>query len=83
MASSVDHQHKAFFKRTRKGKVIRVFQEKYLRDDVNYGHLLGQEVTQEHIQSLVGDALHKQLLVLDTNVAVHQLDVLEHECPGR
>ena len=53
-----------------------------MRDDVNYGHLLGQPVTQEHIQTLVGDALHQQLLVLDTNVAVHQLDILEHECPA-
>lgn len=82
MSSSNNQQHKAFFKRTRKGKVIRVFQEKYLRDDANYGHLLGELVTQEHIQTLVGDALHRQLLVLDTNVAVHQLDVLEHECPA-
>eukprot|EP00605_Chrysophyceae_sp_TOSAG23-4_P000450 GSChrysophyteH1.ASY1.ANO1.508.1 assembled CDS len=55
-------QRRAFFRRTRKGKVIRIVNDKYLRDDS------------------VG--VPRELLVLDTNVALQEIDVLEYKSPA-
>jgi exosome complex exonuclease DIS3/RRP44 len=30
----------------------------------------------------VSESPHQQLLVIDTNVALHQIDILEHDCPA-
>jgi PIN domain len=31
---------------------------------------------------MVSEAPHKQLLIIDTNIALHQIDILEHKCPA-
>ena len=33
---------KVFLKKTRKGKVIKIVREKYLREDVDFGYLFGK-----------------------------------------
>ena len=38
--------------------------------------------TQTALVDLISTAPHKHLLVLDTNIAVHQIDVLEYKCPS-
>lgn len=38
--------------------------------------------TQDDLGELVDNAPHKHLLVLDTNIAIHQIDVLEYKCPS-
>jgi exosome complex exonuclease DIS3/RRP44 len=72
----------AFYKRTRRGKVIRLIREKYYRSDVDYGYLCGNLLSLEHFKQIVASAPHKQLLILDTNVALHQIDILEYKCPA-
>jgi hypothetical protein len=35
----------AFFKKTRKGKVIRIVEQRYMRDDASCGYLCGKELS--------------------------------------
>jgi exosome complex exonuclease DIS3/RRP44 len=81
--SKTPFQHRrCFFKRTRKGKIIRLVQEKYLRSDVGCGYLFGRVITQHDLCKIVSEAPHKQILIIDTNIAFHQIDVLDHKCPA-
>lgn len=38
--------------------------------------------SQTELVDLISTAPHKHLLVLDTNIAIHQIDVLEYKCPS-
>ena len=76
------------YRRTRSGRVLRVVGERYLRDDLGFGTLPGQGTLADEAQllSVLSDE-HKvegvrQLLVLDTNVVLHQIDLLEQRCPA-
>ncbi|CAM9132050.1 unnamed protein product, partial [Heterosigma akashiwo] len=73
---------KAFYKKTRRGKVFRIVEDHYLRDDIGCGHLAGNSLTQEMFKELVADSERKDVLVLDANVALNQIDLLEHPCPA-
>ena len=75
-------QNYAFYKRTRKGKVVRLVHQKYLRLDVGYGYIGANSIPESKLREIVASAPHKQLLVIDTNVALHQIDVLEYKCPA-
>ncbi|KAL9648476.1 hypothetical protein ABK040_014096 [Willaertia magna] len=58
---------KSFVKRTKKGNVIKVVREHYLRDDIGTG---------------IGKVLEEDVpcyIIPDTNVVLHQITVLEHE----
>ena len=72
---------KSFYKRTRKGQIVRLVHDKYLRNDIDCGYLFGKPLDQETLRRIVSEAPHKQLLIIDTNIAVHQIDILEHQCP--
>lgn len=72
---------KSFFKRTRRGKVIRLVKEYYLRSDIECGYLLGKQVTAADLLLLAEQSPVRQVLVVDTNVALHQIDVLEYASP--
>ena len=39
------HRSKAFFKKTRKGKILRVVSDHYLRDDIGCGSIAGKPVS--------------------------------------
>lgn len=78
----MEQYNKGFNKKTRRGKVVRIIQEKYLRSDVEYGTLCGKTISLDLLKEFVIQAPHKQLLVLDTNIALHQIDVLEYNCPA-
>jgi exosome complex exonuclease DIS3/RRP44 len=83
-----------FFKRTRRGNVIRLVREKQLRRDLSYGFLSTSEtnrastyssniaLTHDKLCQLVIESPHKQLLLVDTNIILHQIDLLEHQCPA-
>eukprot|EP01038_Epipyxis_sp_PR26KG_P006749 gene6749-9246_t len=95
--SMINSYKKGYYKRTRKGKAICLVEEKYLRSDLGYGCLRSswkisfpdQElsgsrtvINKVELRSLVSDAPHRLLLLIDTNIALHQIDVLEHNCPA-
>lgn len=73
---------RGFYKKTRKGKVVKVLQERYLRSDIQCGFLHGNALSAGGLQQEVQQAPHKHLLVLDTNVALQQIDALEWNCPA-
>lgn len=67
----------AFFKRTRKGKVIKLAKEKYLRSDIKCGYLRGALQSEKDLRSLVQVNSNKHICVVDTNICLHEIDVLE------
>ncbi|KAG2491107.1 hypothetical protein HYH03_010551 [Edaphochlamys debaryana] len=69
------HLNKTFTKVTKAGKVKKVVREQYLRDDIWSGSPL-DPACDPASHRLAADAPH--YLLIDTNVALHQLDFLEH-----
>jgi exosome complex exonuclease DIS3/RRP44 len=78
----VQQTRRLFFKKTRKGKVVQPVHEKYLHSDLECGYLCGSSLPQAKLVQMVEQAPHKHLLVIDTNIAMHQIDVLEYNCPA-
>ena len=72
-AAQTAHQ---YYRHTRKGKVLRECVEHYVRDDLQCGLLHGQPLSAERFASV--GAAAGGWLVIDTNVALHQIDLLEH-----
>ncbi|KAJ3443927.1 exosome complex exonuclease rrp44 [Anaeramoeba flamelloides] len=68
---------KSFIKRTKKGDVLRIVREHYLRNDIGAGTELLEEtnVYRPEYTPLTAKAAH--YLVLDTNIVLHQIDALE------
>ena len=64
-----------FVKRTRKGQVVNVVREHYLRDDLPHPLPGGEPAPPPGRPQLAASA--EVFAVLDTNVVLHQLDVLE------
>ena len=67
---------KSFVRKTKKGNVVKVVKEHYLRDDIYCG-LEVCPVCQNDNPILSKEAEH--YVILDTNVIVHQIDLIEHE----
>jgi exosome complex exonuclease DIS3/RRP44 len=72
-----------FYRRNRRGQVMKIIRERYIQSDhtVGYGFIAGHRVTLSELREMVTCAAHKQLVVVDTNVCLHQIDVLEHKSP--
>ncbi|KAI8464454.1 MAG: hypothetical protein J3K34DRAFT_526194 [Monoraphidium minutum] len=68
-------KQKAFVKKTKKGNITKVVREHYLRDDIWSGSPLDPECPPDAHKLGPGPGPY---LVIDTNVALHQLDFLEH-----
>lgn len=64
-------------RKTRKGNVFKVVAEHYLRDDIWCGSALCTECKHGEGGAALGRG--KRLLVLDTNVCLHQIDILESD----
>ncbi|KAM3837256.1 exosome complex exonuclease RRP44 isoform 3-T3 [Vipera latastei] len=82
---------RAFLKRTRGGAVLKVVREHYLRDDVACGvpacPLCDGEAPQRGLQAAPSSPAsplvpRPHYLLLDTNVVLHQIDVLEDAAIG-
>jgi len=71
-------QNKSFVKKTRKGAVVKVVREHYLRDDLPTGSKLDPDCPADQQRLGSGDDT-SCYLVIDTNVALHQLDFLENK----
>ncbi|CAM9386877.1 unnamed protein product [Ectocarpus sp. 13 AM-2016] len=76
------HRNRAFFKKTRKGKILRVVSDHYLRDDIGCGSLAGNPVSNDNLVQLAQESVMKRFLVLDTNVVLNQMDLLENRSPA-
>jgi hypothetical protein len=46
------------------------------------GYMRGVLVDAAHLRTHVELSPHRHLLIVDTNIALHQIDVLEHDCPA-
>ncbi|KAG0616163.1 hypothetical protein M758_5G094800 [Ceratodon purpureus] len=68
--------NKSFVRKTRHGKVVKVVREHYLRDDIACGALFCPTCDKSRAK-LRDTALN--IVVIDTNVALHQMDLLENE----
>eukprot|EP00873_Tetraselmis_striata_P021480 jgi/Tetstr1/441744/TSEL_029965.t1 len=68
-------QRKSFVKKTKKGAVVKVVREHYLRDDISCGSFACGKCDQDSAKMAEGA---KTYLVIDTNVALQQIDLLEH-----
>lgn len=70
-------QSKAFVKKTRKGKVLKVVREHYLRDDIWSGSPLDAECDQDAVK-LSASAAH--YLIVDTNIVLQQVMLMSSMC---
>lgn len=64
-----------FVKKSKKNKVVLVDREHYLRDDIWCGV---EDCTVCKQESAFLQRSTKQFLIVDTNVVLHQIDLLEH-----
>ncbi|ORX43308.1 RNB-domain-containing protein [Piromyces finnis] len=74
---------RTFVKRTRKGNVIKVIKEHYLRDDIWCSVEGCEKCKQEKIHLSCNPRKTKlsefpQLIIPDTNIFLHQIDIMEH-----
>lgn len=74
---------KAFLKKTRKGGIVKIVRELYLRDDITCGSEICTTCEQQANTLTADPTLKSNLCVFphyllpDTNVVLHQIDVLE------
>lgn len=87
--NTVDVLSKVFYRKTKRGNVLKVVREHYLRDDIGCG-IDGCQNCQPFNQSRLLTTMSNRkspttavsnahLLVVDSNVILHQLDVLEDD----
>ncbi|CAO3667829.1 unnamed protein product [Rhizopus stolonifer] len=73
---------KSFVKRTRKGNVVKVVKEHYLRDDIPCSSASCRNCTQGtpvlSSEPKSTSTFKRHYLVPDTNVFISQLDIMEH-----
>eukprot|EP00854_Cymbomonas_tetramitiformis_P002795 gene2795-3587_t len=65
----------SFVRKTKKGKVLKVVRERYLRDDIGCGDIQCTKCDST-LAKLNGSST--QYLIIDTNIVLHQMDMLEH-----
>ncbi|KAL0912834.1 hypothetical protein M5K25_016243 [Dendrobium thyrsiflorum] len=68
-------QSKSFVKKTKQGRVVKVVREHYLRDDIYCGAVVCK-VCDSSSARLSSAA--SAILIIDTNVVLHQIDLLEN-----
>lgn len=80
-------RQRVFHRITRRGKVLKVVREHYLRDDIGCGAAActlcsapGASGEGSEGPALSPAPYNNRYLVLDTNAVLHQMDVLEYDC---
>lgn len=85
---------KTFYKKTRRGKILKIVREHYLRDDISCNSDLCSECSGHDENTNSGSRLEVKpkssnstfkkphYLLLDTNVVLDQIDLLEASEPG-
>uniref|UniRef100_H2Y6C0 Protein DIS3 homolog n=1 Tax=Ciona savignyi TaxID=51511 RepID=H2Y6C0_CIOSA len=69
---------KVLMVKTRSGKILKIVREHYLRDDIDNGLVGGKLDDHPPLQNDLVSLEH--FLVVDTNVVLHQMDILEQPC---
>lgn len=67
-----------FHKRTRRGKLLRVTNESYPRNDCGMGYFHGSLLDTDCFLSLTQEKDVKEIIVIDTNIVIHHIDALEN-----
>ena len=70
-----------FFKRKRKGNVLQQVVEKYYRIESDFGFIRGKQISFADLLRIIQNSAQPTLLVLDTNILLHHIDILESTCP--
>jgi exosome complex exonuclease DIS3/RRP44 len=68
-----------FYKRTRKGKVVKLTKEKYLRPDVHCGFHLNAFVSISQFLEYINNSAIDHVLVVDTNEFIREMDIFEYK----
>ncbi|KAJ8302790.1 hypothetical protein KUTeg_019186 [Tegillarca granosa] len=75
---------KTFIKKTKKGGILKIVREHYLRDDITCGSEICEKCDNKSARPLQENPVNKSdvcksphYLIPDTNVVLHQIDVLE------
>jgi exosome complex exonuclease DIS3/RRP44 len=72
----MSHRNNSFLKRTKKGNVLKIVQEHYLRDDISCGYPeCSSCVAVSGNRLLRSDAPH--YIIVDTNIVLHSIEALE------
>ena len=80
LESSTMSAQRSFVKKTKAGRVMKVVREHYLRDDIYVGcELATEEYRGPDPSAWKLSAGASKFVVIDTNVALHQLDFLAHK----
>ncbi|KAL4234603.1 exosome catalytic subunit dis3 [Mactra antiquata] len=77
--------NKVFLKKTKKGSILKIVREHYLRDDISCGSSVCElcqhddkgPVLEEKLTNLSQKVDQSHYIIPDTNVVLHQIDVLE------
>ena len=73
----------AYYRRTRRGHVLRIVEESYLRNDLGLGSRHGKTLNADEMTKLLSSSgidtatNDCSWLIPDTNVVLHQMDLLE------
>ncbi|XP_060878753.1 exosome complex exonuclease RRP44 [Metopolophium dirhodum] len=76
---------KTFIRKTKRGNILKIVREHYLRDDIGCGSKICKKCKHNSERPLVKhqsintDFQDKHYLLVDTNVVLHQIDALEDE----
>ncbi|XKL62471.1 hypothetical protein PGB90_002304 [Kerria lacca] len=79
---------KTFLKKTKRGNILKIVREHYLRDDIGCGSRICKKCAIINENAILDDKLSSSIskayvnphyLIVDTNVVLHQIDVLEED----
>lgn len=74
---SLSYSRTHFFRKTRKGGIVKSVNENYSHNDFLLGFLRGERVTSDVLQQIIENSSLQKVIVVDTNVLLHHMDILE------
>ncbi len=72
---------KAYHKRSRRGKVLKITSDHYIRTDITLGYLHKKPLLHSDLASLLSNSASKNniVIVLDTNILMHGIDIFDDD----
>ena len=69
--------------KTRRGKILKIVRENYLRSDIKHGLELTNGITKQSCENTLGNCLNFNLnpclIIINTAICLNQMDILESE----